>query len=354
MKLLRRQFLQLAAGAVACPSVSRFARAQSYPARPVRIIAGFPPGSVTDTTARLIGQSLSERLGQSFVVENRPGAASNIAAEAVVRAPPDGYTLLIITSVNTINATLYDNLGFDLLDDIVPVASVGRGPGVMEVNPAFPAKSVPEFIAYAKANPGKINMATAGSGSMLDVYGEMFMMMTGVEMLRVPYRGAPPAINDLMGGQVQVVFDTFAASIALVRAGKLRALAVTTAMRSPALPGVPSLSEFLPGYDAGNWEGFGAPKNTSRGAQQGDQCRAGRSHHAGAVCGFRPHGICHFARGLRRVHRRGKTEMGQGGAGGQYQAGLTSSCGDGTGAFARTALCLAPRRRPRAERAWAP
>ena len=176
--------------------------------------------------------------------------------------PPDGYTLLIITSVNTINATLYDNLGFDLLDDIVPVASVGRGPGVMEVNPAFPAKSVPEFIAYAKANPGKINMATAGSGSMLDVYGEMFMMMTGVEMLRVPYRGAPPAINDLMGGQVQVVFDTFAASIALVRAGKLRALAVTTAMRSPALPGIPSLSEFLPGYDAGNWEGFGAPKNT--------------------------------------------------------------------------------------------
>ena len=262
MKLLRRQFLQLAAGAVACPSVSRFARAQSYPARPVRIIAGFPPGSVTDTTARLIGQSLSERLGQSFVVENRPGAASNIAAEAVVRAPPDGYTLLIITSVNTINATLYDNLGFDLLDDIAPVASVGRGPGVMEVNPAFPAKSVPEFIAYAKANPGKINMATAGSGSMLDVYGEMFMMMAGVEMLRVPYRGAPPAINDLMGGQVQVVFDTFAASIALVRAGKLRALAVTTAMRSPALPGVPSLSEFLPGYDAGNWEGFGAPKNT--------------------------------------------------------------------------------------------
>jgi tripartite-type tricarboxylate transporter receptor subunit TctC len=262
MKLPRRKFLQLAAGAVALPAMPRAAPAQTYPTRPVRIVVGFPPGSVSDTTARLIGQWLSERLGQSFVVENRTGAASNLAAEAVVRAPADGYTLLLLTSVNTINSTLYDNLGFDFIHDIAPVASVGRGPGVMEVNPMFPAKSVPQFIAYAKANPGKINMATAGSGSMLDVYGELFMMMAGVDMVRVPYRGAPPAVTDLVGGQVQVIFDTFAASIALVRAGKLRALAVTTATRSPALPDVPSLGDFLPGYDASNWEGIGAPRNT--------------------------------------------------------------------------------------------
>jgi tripartite-type tricarboxylate transporter receptor subunit TctC len=261
VKLLRREFLHLAAGAT-LPAVPRFAWAQSYPTRPVRIIVGFPPGSVSDTSARLMGQWLSERLGQSFVVENRTGAASNIAAEAAVRAPADGYTLLLMTSVNTINSTLYENLGFDLIQDIAPVASIGRGPGVMEVSPAFPAKSVPEFIAYAKASPGKLNMATAGSGSMLDVYGELFMMMTGVEMQRVPYRGAPPSITDLMAGEVQVVFDTFAASIALVRAGKLRALAVTTATRSPALPDVPPLGDFLPGYDASNWEGIGAPRNT--------------------------------------------------------------------------------------------
>ena len=263
MKFPRRTFLHLAASAAALPAVSRFAWAQTYPSRPVRIIAGFPPGSVTDTTARLMGQWLSERLGQQVIVENRPGAASNLAAETVVRAPADGYTLLLVTSVNAINATLYDNLNFDLIHDIVPVASIGRGPGVMEVNPMFPAKSVPEFIAYAKANPGKINMATAGSGSMLDVYGELFMMLAGVDMVRVPYRGAPPAVTDLMGDRVQVVFDTFAASIALVRAGKLRALAVTTATRSAALPDIPSLADFLPGYDASNWEGIGAPKNTS-------------------------------------------------------------------------------------------
>ena len=263
MKLPRRKFLHLAAGTAALPTLSRVARAQSYPTRPVRIIVGFPGGSASDTTARLIGQSLSERLGQPFVVENRPGAASNIAAEAVVRAPPDGYTLLLVTSVNAINAVLYENLSFDLIHDIVPVARLVQGPGVMEVSPTFPAKTVPEFIAYAKANPGKINMATAGSGSMLDVYGEMFKMMAGVDMVPVAYRGAPPAITDLIGGRVQVVFDTFAASIEFVRAGKLRALAVTTATRSPALPGIPSLSDFLPGYDASTWLGIGAPKNTS-------------------------------------------------------------------------------------------
>ena len=262
MKLRRRAFLHLVASAAALPALSGTVRAQTYPTRPVRIIVGFPGGSASDTTARLIGQVLSERFGQQFLIENRTGAASNLAAEAVVRARPDGYTLLLLTSVNAINAMLYDNLGFDLIHDIAPVARLAHGPGVMEVNPMFPAKTVPEFIAYAKANPGKINMATAGSGSMLDVYGELFMMMAGVEMVRVPYRGAPPALADLIGGRVQVVFDTFAASIAFVRAGKLRALAVTTATRSAALPDVPPLGDFLPGYDASTWLGIGAPKNT--------------------------------------------------------------------------------------------
>ena len=262
MKLPRRKFLHLAAGAAALPAVSRIAWAQTYPTRPVRIIAGFPPGSASDVTARLLGQWLSERLGQAFIVENRLGAASNLAAETVVRALPDGYTLLLVTSVNAVNATLYNNLNFDLIRDIAPVASIARGPGVMVVNPMFPAKSVPEFIAYAKANPGKINVGTAGSGSMLDVYGELFTMMAGVDMVRVPYRGAPPALTDLIGGRVQVVFDTFAASIELIRAGKLRALAVTTATRSAALPDIPSLGDFLPGYDASILLGVGAPKNT--------------------------------------------------------------------------------------------
>jgi tripartite-type tricarboxylate transporter receptor subunit TctC len=262
MKLPRRAILRLAAGAAALPAASRVAWAQTYPTRPARIIAGFPPGSASDVTARLLGQWLSERLGQSFIVENRLGAASNLAAEAVVRALPDGYTLLLVTSVNAVNATLYDNLNFDLIRDIAPVASLARGPGVMVVNPMFPAKSVPEFIAYAKANPGKINVGTAGSGSMLDVYGELFTMMAGVDMVRVPYRGAPPALTDLIGGRVQVVFDTFAASIELIRADKLRALGVTTATRSAALPDIPSLADFLPGYDASILLGMGAPKNT--------------------------------------------------------------------------------------------
>ena len=261
MSLPRRRFLQMAAAAAALPALSRAASA-TYPTRPVRIVAGFPPGSASDTTARLIGQWLSERLGQQFVVENRAGAASNIAADVVARALPDGYTLLLVTSVNAINATLYRDLNFDLLHDIAPVASLAQGPGVMEVNPMFPAKSVPEFIAYAKDNPGKINMATAGSGSMLDVYGQLFKMMAGVDLLAVPYRGAPPAVADLVGGRVQVVFDTFAASIGLVRAGKIRPLAVTTATRSAQLPDVPPLTDFLPGYNASTWLGVGAPKNT--------------------------------------------------------------------------------------------
>lgn len=258
----RRQFLHLAVGAAALPAMSRVALAETYPMRPVRVIVGFPPGSVSDVSARLIGQALSERLGQPFVIENRPGAASNLAAGLVAHAQADGYTLLLVPAPAAINATLYDNLNFDLIRDIAPIACLSRGPGIMVVNPSLPAKSVSEFIAYAKANPGKINMATAGSGSMLDMLGELFMMKAGVDMLRVPFRGAPPAVTELMAGRVQVVFDTFAASIALVRAGQLRALAVTTATPSPALPGVPALAEFLPGYDASNWEGIGAPRNT--------------------------------------------------------------------------------------------
>ncbi len=262
MKSSRRKFLCLAAGAAAVPAVSRTARADTYPSRPVRIIAGFPVGSASDVTARLMGQLLSERLGRSFIVENRLGAAGNLAAEAVVRASPDGYTLLLVTSVNAVNATLYDNLNFDLIHDIAPVESLARGPGVMVVNPTFAAKSVPEFIAYAKANPGKINMGTGGSGSLLDVYGELFKMMASVDMTAVSYRGAPPALADLMGGRVEVVFDTFSASVELIRAGKLRALAVTTATRSAALPDIPAIGDFLPGYDASNLLGIGAPKNT--------------------------------------------------------------------------------------------
>jgi tripartite-type tricarboxylate transporter receptor subunit TctC len=262
MKLPRRKFLYLATGAAALPILPRAASALDYPSRPVRIIVGFAAGSASDATARLIGQALSVRLGRQFVIENRPGAASNLAAEAVVRALPDGYTLLLLTSVNAINANVYHNLNFDLVRDLAPVASLVRGAGVMEVNPTFPAQSVPEFIAFAKTNPGKINMGTGGSGSMLDVYGELFKMMAGVDLVPVPYRGAAPAVADLVGGRVQVVFDSFTASIGLVRAGKLRALAVTTAARSAALPDIPSLGDFLPGYDASTWHGVGAPKNT--------------------------------------------------------------------------------------------
>jgi tripartite-type tricarboxylate transporter receptor subunit TctC len=262
MPLLRRQFLHLATGVAALSAAPHVARAQSYPSRPVRIFGGFSAGSASDTTARLIAQSLSERFGGQFIVENRVGAAGNLAAEAAVHAPADGYTLFLVTSVNAINATLYSNLNFDLIKDIAPVAAIAQGPGVMVVNPEFPAQSVPEFIAYAKANPGKINMGTAGSGSMLDVYGELFMMMAGIEMVRVPYRGAPPALTDLLGGRVQVVFDTFAGSLPLVRAGKLHALGVTTTTRSASLPDVRPLAESLPGYEASQWYGIATPKNT--------------------------------------------------------------------------------------------
>jgi tripartite-type tricarboxylate transporter receptor subunit TctC len=262
MKLPRRNFLRLTAGAAALPAASRMARAQAYPTRPVRIVVGFPPAGGADLFARLVGQWLSERLGQQFLIENRPGAAGNIATEAVVRAPADGYTLLLVTIPNVINATLYDRLNYNFIRDIAPVASIDRVPNVMEVHPSVPTGTVPEFIAYAKANPGKINMASSGNGTSQHVAGELFKMMTGVNLVIVPYRGAGPALVDLLAGQVQIMFDTLSGSIGHIRAGKLRALAVTTEHRSPALPDVPTVAETVPGYEASTFHGMGAPRNT--------------------------------------------------------------------------------------------
>jgi len=262
MKRPRREFLYLAAGVAALAAASRFATAQTYPTRPVRLIVGFPPGGATDIAARLMGQWLSERLGQQFVIENRPGAGSNIGTEAVVRAPPDGYTLFLAYSANAMNATLYDKLNFNFIRDIAPVASISRETTVMLVNPSVPAKTVPEFIAYAKANPGEINFASGGNGTPPHVFGELFKMMTGVNLVHVPYRGGAPALTDLLGGQVQVMFATPGTSIEYIRAGKLRALAVTTATRSEALPDVPTVGDFLSGFEASVWLGVGAPKNT--------------------------------------------------------------------------------------------
>jgi tripartite-type tricarboxylate transporter receptor subunit TctC len=263
MKLPRRQFLHLAAGAVALPALSRLASAQTYPSRPVRLIVGLAAGGGTDIAARLIGQWLSERLGQPFVIENRPGAGGNVAAEAVARSAPDGHTLLVGGVNNAVNATLYEKLNFDFIGDIVPVAGLTRVPYVLEVNPSFPAKTVPEFIAYARANPGELSMGSAGNGTGTHVSGELFKMMTGVTMVHVPYRSAAPALTDLLGGQVQVVFGGAPESIEFIRAGKLRPLAVTTATRSDALPDVPTVGEFVTGYEASGWYGIGAPKRTS-------------------------------------------------------------------------------------------
>src|SRR5262245_27206291 len=256
----RRQFLHLAAGAAALPAMSRVARAQAYPTRPVRIIVGYPPGGTADVVARLIGQQLSERLGQPFVVENRPGAGTNIATETVVKSAPDGYTLLVVDASPAINTTLYHNLSFFFFRDIAPVACVISVPLFMVVNPAVPAKTVPEFIAYAKANPRKVNMASNGNGGLLHLAGELFKIMTGVDLVHVPYRGAQPALTDLISGQVQVMF--VASTVEYIKTGKVRALAVTTPTRSEVLPDVPPLSEFVPGYDAAAWIGVGAPKNT--------------------------------------------------------------------------------------------
>jgi tripartite-type tricarboxylate transporter receptor subunit TctC len=259
-KLARRKFLHLAAGAAALAAAPRMARTQAYPARPVRIIVPFPAGQATDSMARLTGQALSERLGQQFVIENRTGAGGNIGTEVVVRAAPDGYTLLLDSLPNAMNATLYGNLSFDFIRDIAPVATIGGGPYVMVVNPSVPARSVAEFIAYAKANPGKVNMASSGIGSPSHVFGELFGMMTGVTLVHVPYRAG--YVADMLAGQVQVVLGSIAASIPYIKAGTLRPLAVTTRMRSEALPEVPTLAEFVPGYEASVWYGVGAPKDT--------------------------------------------------------------------------------------------
>jgi tripartite-type tricarboxylate transporter receptor subunit TctC len=262
MKLPRRNFLHLAASAAVLPAVSRFAWAQTYPSRPVRIVVGFPSGGPSDIVARLIGQWLSERLGQPFIIENRPGATGNIGTEAVTRAPADGHTLLLVVPANAISVTLYYRLNFNFIRDTTPVAGISRGPLVMEVNPTVPAQTVPEFIAYAKANPGKINFASPGNGAVIHLCGELFKMMTGVNMVHVPYRGNAPALTDLLAGQVQVMFADTLSSIEHLRAGKLRALAVTTAMRSDVLPEIPTVSEFIPGFEATNWFGVAAPKNT--------------------------------------------------------------------------------------------
>jgi tripartite-type tricarboxylate transporter receptor subunit TctC len=264
MKRSRRQFLRLAASAAALQSVSRIANAQTYPTRSVRVIVGFPAGGPTDIMARLMGQWLSDRLGQQFVIENRSGAGSNIGTETVVNAPPDGYTLLFATSAGPVNAAIYDKLNFSFIRDIAPVASVSTIPLVVEVHPSVPAKNLSEFIAYAKANSGQINYATAGAGTSPHVAGELFKSMAGVNMIHVPYRGSAPALTDLLGGQVQVMFDPITSSIEHIRNGKLRALAVTTAARSDALPGVPTVGEFLRGYEASYWCGIGAPRNTPR------------------------------------------------------------------------------------------
>jgi tripartite-type tricarboxylate transporter receptor subunit TctC len=262
MNLLRRKFLHLAAAAAVLPTVSRIAKAQAYPTRPVRLIVGFPAGGAVDLFARLIGEWLSERLGQQLIIENRAGAGSNIATEAVLRAPADGYTLLQLTSVNSWNVALYRRLNFDIIRDVAPVASITRGIGVLVVHPSFPAKTLPEFIAYAKANAGKINMASGGIGTAQHVYGELFKSMAGVSMLHVPYRGGGPALIDLLAGQVPIMFDTLATSIEHIRGGKLRALAVTSATRSNVLPNIPAIAEFVPGYEASGWQGIAAPRNT--------------------------------------------------------------------------------------------
>jgi len=263
MKYPRRKFLRLAAASAALPVFSLAAEPERYPARPVHLLVGYSAGGALDISARLIAQWLSEHLGQTFLIDNRPGDGSNLATEMVVRAPPDGYTLLEASASNAWNAALYDNLTFNFIRDITPIATVRRAGGVMEVNPSMPVKTIPEFIAYAKANPGKINMATAGVGSAPHLYGELFKMMTGLDLVTVNYRGSGPALSDLIGGQVQVMFDVVISSIGHIRAGELRPLGVTTATRLKVLPDVPPIADFVPGYEASSWDGIGAPASTS-------------------------------------------------------------------------------------------
>ena len=322
----RRAFLHLAAGAVALPAVSRGAWAQAYPSRPVRLIIGYTPGGSADITARLTGQWLSERLGQSVVVESRPGGGTNIATEAVVRAAPDGYTLLLVAPANAINATLYDKLGFDFLRDIVPVAGIIRFPNVVDVHPSLPIRSIPELIAYAKANPGKLNMASSGNGSTIHMSGELFKMMTGINMVHVPYRGGAPALTDLIAGQVQVMFDNIPTSADHVRSGRLRGLAVTGAERSQVLPDLPTVAEFLPGYEASAWYGAGRAEGHARRDRRADQrrgeCDSRGSRVAGALHRARRLAAAGLARRLRQAPRRRDREVGQGREVCRRQAGM--------------------------------
>ena len=293
MQFARRQFLHLAAPAVAVLALARFARGETYPSRPVRVIVPFAAGGTTDFTARLIAQRLSERCGQQFVVENRPGASTNIATQTVIRAPADGYTLLLVTPPAAINATLYKDLPFNFMRDIAPIGSIMRAPYVMDINPSLPAKTVPEFIAYAKANPGKISMASAGAGTGPHLTGELLKMVAGIEMAHVPYRGGAPALNDLMAGQVQLFFASAPETIEFIKAGKVRALAVTSAARAEVLADLPTLDAFVPGFEASYWTGFGAPKNTPPeivdslnreiNAALGDPALQGRLHAFGAT-----------------------------------------------------------------------
>jgi tripartite-type tricarboxylate transporter receptor subunit TctC len=262
MKISRRRFLQIASAAIALPASSRLARAQAWPSRPVRLIIGYTPGGSADLTARLMGQWLSEKLGQSFIIENRPGGGTNIATEAVLRSPPDGYTLLLVAPANAINATLYEKLNFDFIKEVEPVAGLIRFPNVVVVNPSLPVKTIPELIAYAKENPGKLNMASSGNGSTIHMSGELFKMLTGINMVHVPYRGGAPALTDLIAGQVQVMFDNIPTCAEHVKSGKLRGLAVTSTTRSEVLPDLPTVADFLPGYEASAWYGLGAPKGT--------------------------------------------------------------------------------------------
>ena len=327
MKIPRRTFLHLAAGAGTLPAISRFAWAQSYPARPVRIIVGFPAGGTTDIGARLIAQWLSERLGQQFIVENRPGAGTHMATEAVASASADGYTLLMATASNAINATLYNKLNF--LRDIVPIVGVIRSPFVLEVHPAVPVKTVSELIAYAKANSGKINMASFGTGTSSHLTGELFKMMTGVEMMHVPYRGSAPMLIDLLSGQVQLAFDNLPASIEHIRSGKLRPLAVTTTTRSVALPDIPALAEMLPGFE---FERLEWPCGTQeharrdhRQAQQGDQRCSCRPRNQSTLCRAERNGPWRHARRFRKAHRRRNGEVEQSHPDGQHQTGVSEA-----------------------------
>src|SRR5690242_3446660 len=262
MKLSRRHFLRFASGTIALPASSRLARAQTWPNRPVRLIIGYTPGGSADLTARLMGQWLSEKLGQSFVIENRPGGGTNIATEQALRATPDGYTLLLVAPANAINATLYEKLPFDFMKEMEPIAGIIRFPNVVVVHPSLPIKTIPELITYAKANPGKLNMASSGNGSTIHMSGELFKMMTDIDMLHVPYRGGAAALTDLIGGRVHVMFDNIPTCAEYVKAGKLRGLAVTSTMRSEVLPDLPTVNEFVPGYEASAWYGLGAPKVT--------------------------------------------------------------------------------------------